>query len=92
MTSLKTSIKTITYLSDIGCLEIQGASLSDKEYVTMNEYINSRNGDDSSSNEKESYVLSFNQYVAPLAVNTYLSVTRNTYWNSETNTNYSFSI
>ncbi|MCY6968780.1 permease, partial [Escherichia coli] len=29
MTSLKTSIKTITYLSDIGCLEIQGASLKD---------------------------------------------------------------
>ncbi|MGI4680763.1 hypothetical protein ACR2Y7_10955, partial [Klebsiella pneumoniae] len=25
--SLKTSIKNITYLSDIGCLEIQGASL-----------------------------------------------------------------
>ncbi|RCR53318.1 adhesin, partial [Escherichia coli] len=25
--SLKTSIKTITYLSDTGCLEIQGASL-----------------------------------------------------------------
>ncbi|STI85407.1 DNA methylase [Escherichia coli] len=24
MTSLKTSFKTITYLSDIGCLEIQG--------------------------------------------------------------------
>ncbi|MBY7351367.1 hypothetical protein, partial [Escherichia ruysiae] len=31
MTSLKTSIKTITYLSDIGCLEIQGASLSGEE-------------------------------------------------------------
>ncbi len=30
MTSLKTSIKTITYLSDIGCLEIQGASLLQK--------------------------------------------------------------
>ncbi|PPY61529.1 lysyl-tRNA synthetase, partial [Escherichia coli] len=30
MTSLKTSIKTITYLSDIGCLEIQGASLWDQ--------------------------------------------------------------
>ncbi|OJR30002.1 hypothetical protein BK379_18500 [Escherichia coli] len=26
MTSLKTSIKTITYLSDTGCLEIQGAT------------------------------------------------------------------
>ncbi|STR76340.1 maltoporin [Klebsiella pneumoniae] len=31
MTSLKTSIKTITYLSDIGCLEIQGASLKYNE-------------------------------------------------------------
>ncbi|HCL7468796.1 TPA: hypothetical protein N2X62_005038, partial [Escherichia coli] len=33
MTSLKTSIKTITYLSDIGCLEIQGASLLDDDLV-----------------------------------------------------------
>ncbi|MGT6082676.1 hypothetical protein ACRWZ4_23420, partial [Escherichia coli] len=31
MTSLKTSIKTITYLSDIGCLEIHGASLGSKK-------------------------------------------------------------
>ncbi|WP_434661453.1 fimbria/pilus outer membrane usher protein [Klebsiella sp. MISC125] len=69
-----------------------GYRFSDKEYVTMNEYINSRNGDDSDSNEKESYVLSFNQYVAPLELNTYMSITRNTYWNNETNTNYSFSI
>ncbi|OKT35248.1 nitrite extrusion protein 2 [Escherichia coli] len=34
MTSLKTSIKTITYLSDIGCLEIQGASLPTTRYRT----------------------------------------------------------
>ncbi|VUT17289.1 hypothetical protein SB6421_05727 [Klebsiella huaxiensis] len=33
MTGLKTSIKTITYLSDIGCLEIQGASLDVKKLV-----------------------------------------------------------
>ena len=33
MTSLKTSIKTITYLSDIGCLEIQGASLINRFIV-----------------------------------------------------------
>ncbi|WP_373863092.1 hypothetical protein, partial [Escherichia albertii] len=32
MTSLKTSIKTITYLSDTGCLEIQGASLKTFEF------------------------------------------------------------
>lgn len=69
-----------------------GYRFSDKEYVTMSEYISSRDGSDSSSNEKESYVLSFNQYVAPLELNTYLSITRNTYWNSQTNTNYSFSL
>ena len=40
MTSLKTSIKTITYLSDIGCLEIQGASLIDKSFVDALEYKN----------------------------------------------------
>ncbi|WP_404856066.1 hypothetical protein, partial [Escherichia coli] len=33
MTSLKTSIKTITYLSDTGCLEIQGASLLPFHYL-----------------------------------------------------------
>ncbi|EGD4781127.1 hypothetical protein DUN12_26330 [Escherichia coli] len=36
MTSLKTSIKTITYLSDIGCLEIQGASLGSFHYLKNN--------------------------------------------------------
>nr|WP_250189509.1 hypothetical protein [Escherichia coli] len=37
MTSLKTSIKTITYLSDIGCLEIQGASLYSMKVYKSNE-------------------------------------------------------
>ncbi|EHX67061.1 hypothetical protein ECDEC13D_0967 [Escherichia coli DEC13D] len=40
MTSLKTSIKTITYLSDIGCLEIQGASLVSNEITqTVNKKL-----------------------------------------------------
>ncbi|KNQ88036.1 hypothetical protein AEW09_10940, partial [Salmonella enterica subsp. enterica serovar Kentucky] len=37
MTSLKTSIKTITYLSDIGCLEIQGASLERSSNEVVNQ-------------------------------------------------------
>ncbi|MEF6070434.1 hypothetical protein U9X43_23200, partial [Escherichia coli] len=36
MTSLKTSIKTITYLSDIGCLEIHGASLESHWFHLLN--------------------------------------------------------
>ncbi|WP_213091420.1 hypothetical protein, partial [Escherichia coli] len=43
MTSLKTSIKTITYLSDIGCLEIQGASLLVKQRLTMSIFVLFRN-------------------------------------------------
>ncbi|MEF9210984.1 hypothetical protein U9939_24475, partial [Escherichia coli] len=40
MTSLKTSIKTITYLSDIGCLEIQGASLINNLYfMNVNRFL-----------------------------------------------------
>ncbi|RCQ17382.1 fimbrial protein, partial [Escherichia coli] len=35
--SLKTSIKTITYLSDTGCLEIQGASLM-SDYLSIPEH------------------------------------------------------
>lgn len=69
-----------------------GYRFSDKEYVTMNEYIASREGDDSTSNEKESYVLSFNQYIAPLELNTYLSATRDTYWDDSSTTNYSLSV
>ncbi|MGR9770731.1 hypothetical protein ACUOGM_14205, partial [Escherichia coli] len=38
MTSLKTSIKTITYLSDIGCLEIQGASLQRRENIAVTRF------------------------------------------------------
>ncbi|MGX5944495.1 hypothetical protein ACT3IP_18750, partial [Escherichia coli] len=37
MTSLKTSIKTITYLSDIGCLEIHGASLGVIGHIRKNQ-------------------------------------------------------
>ncbi len=39
MTSLKTSIKTITYLSDTGCLEIQGGSLLMKHDVMQGNNI-----------------------------------------------------
>ncbi|MDD8377311.1 hypothetical protein LAW41_23275 [Escherichia coli] len=39
MTSLKTSIKTITYLSDTGCLEIQGASLLSSGTDSQLEYL-----------------------------------------------------
>lgn len=69
-----------------------GYRFSDKNYVSMNEYLNSRNGDESIDNEKESYVISLNQYFETLELNSYLNITRNTYWDSPSNTNYSISV
>ncbi|KQJ10397.1 hypothetical protein AM265_05080, partial [Escherichia coli] len=40
--SLKTSIKTITYLSDTGCLEIQGASLPLIQVMPQKFCVNSK--------------------------------------------------
>lgn len=69
-----------------------GYRFSDKEYVTMNEYLMSRSGDDSLSNEKESYVLSLNQFFTSLGMNAYLNLTRNTYWDDTASTNYTVSV
>ncbi len=67
MTSLKTSIKTITYLSDIGCLEIQGASLRsvNDEFSLTDDEINSF---------KETLVLSSIDSLSKLVLNNPLSV------------------
>lgn len=69
-----------------------GYRFSDKDYVSMSEYLASRNGDENVDNEKESYVISLNQYFAALELNSYLNITRNTYWDRESNTNYSLSL
>ncbi|ECC1695251.1 fimbrial biogenesis outer membrane usher protein [Salmonella enterica subsp. salamae] len=69
-----------------------GYRFSDKEYVTMSEYLTARSGDDSQNNEKENYVISFNQYIESLAVNAYLNLTRNTYWDDSASTNYTVSV
>ncbi|WP_409335272.1 hypothetical protein, partial [Escherichia coli] len=53
MTSLKTSIKTITYLSDTGCLEIQGASLYSYKRSIYKQYSHER--DESSDIKNETY-------------------------------------
>ncbi|AJQ98549.1 putative outer membrane usher protein yqiG precursor [Enterobacteriaceae bacterium bta3-1] len=69
-----------------------GYRFSDKEYVTMTEYLNSWDGDENTDDEKESYVLSFNQTIESLGVNAYLNISRDTYWNSGSDTSYSLSL
>lgn len=70
-----------------------GYRFSDADYVSMNEFINYKNTDNQNiSNEKESYVLTFNQYLRAPDMNAWLSLTRNTYWNQQSTTSYSLSL
>ena len=67
MTSLKTSIKTITYLSDIGCLEIQGASLF-TEFGHLNRGDMLTSEQHRCSNEKRNFSAEFKRESAQLVV------------------------
>ncbi len=42
--------------------------------------------------KKESYIVTFNQYLESLRLNTYVSLARNTYWDASSNVNYSLSL
>ncbi|WP_312779342.1 fimbria/pilus outer membrane usher protein, partial [Escherichia coli] len=59
-------------------LTFAGYRFSDKNFVTMNEYINDTNHYTNYQNEKESYIVTFNQYLESLRLNTYVSLARNT--------------
>ncbi|WP_157919240.1 hypothetical protein, partial [Escherichia coli] len=59
--SLKTSIKTITYLSDIGCLEIQGASLPTSQRSKLPRYVVKLHEDDF-FDEEDAEVLRFDSF------------------------------
>ncbi|WP_284345547.1 hypothetical protein, partial [Escherichia coli] len=55
--SLKTSIKTITYLSDIGCLEIQGASLISNKLKTGLKNYGGIRGSVSAKHNRQSVII-----------------------------------
>jgi len=70
-----------------------GYRFSDADYMSMSEFINQNDDDDNNDeNEKESYVLSFSQYFDAISTNSYLSVTRDTYWDQKSTTSYSVSL
>lgn len=69
-----------------------GYRFSDKDFISISEYLTARSGDDSANDQKESYVMSFNQYIEPLAINAWINLTRNTYWDDSASTSYTVSM
>lgn len=77
------------------CFEFIGSQLTfagyrffDKNFVIMNEYINDINYYMNYQNEKESYIVMFNQYFELLRLNIYVSLVCNIYWDVSSNVNY----
>lgn len=69
-----------------------GYRFSEKDYMSMNEYLESRSGGERSGSSKEMYTLTFNQQFTDLGISAYLNYSHQTYWNRPTSNRYSLTI
>lgn len=69
-----------------------GYRFSEKNFMSMNQYIDRANGYGSSLAEKQSYVLTYNQSISSLGLNVLFSMSHQNYWNNSTSENYNASL
>lgn len=64
---------------------------SDRDYMSMDEFLSVRNEEQNTQNNKETYTLSFNKNFSSLGASIYLNYSRETYWDEESNNRYDIS-
>lgn len=64
---------------------------SDRDYLSMDEFLSVRNEEQNLKNNKETYTLSFNKNFSALGASIYLNYSRETYWDDESNNRYDIS-
>ena len=69
-----------------------GYKFSEKEFLTMPQYIDAANGILDFRRDKNVYTASFNQYISPLDLTVYLNASHHQFWNSESTTNFGMSL
>ncbi len=69
-----------------------GYKFSEKEFLTMPQYIDAVNGVLDFRRDKNVYTASFNQYISPLDLTLYLNASHHQFWNSESTTNFGMSM
>lgn len=69
-----------------------GYKFSEKEFLTMPQYIEAANGALDFRRDKNVYTASFNQYISPLDVTLYLNASHYQFWNSESTTTFGMSL
>ncbi|HBT4732668.1 TPA: outer membrane usher protein [Klebsiella quasipneumoniae subsp. similipneumoniae] len=69
-----------------------GYRFSERDFMSMSEYLDSRYGSGTSHSPKEKYTVSFNKRFRDLGLSTYLNYSHQTYWNSADNDRLSLSL
>lgn len=69
-----------------------GYRFSEKNYMSMSEYLDTRNYGTRSQNSKEMYTITFNQQIRSLGMSAYLDYQHQTYWDRPDNDRYNLTL
>ena len=69
-----------------------GYRFSERDYMSMNEFLNARHSGANRQKNKEMYTVSLNQHFRQLGISTYLNYDHQTYWNSSSNDRYTLTV
>ncbi|MEO3992297.1 outer membrane usher protein [Pseudocitrobacter cyperus] len=69
-----------------------GYRFSERDFMSMSEYLDARYGSGTTHSPKEKYTVSFNQRFRDLGLTAYLNYSHQTYWNSADNDRLSLSL
>ena len=69
-----------------------GYKFSEKEFLTMPQYIDAANGAYDFRRDKNVYTASFNQYIRPLDITLYFNASHHQFWNNGSTTNFGMSL
>ncbi|MGQ6051018.1 outer membrane usher protein [Serratia sp. IR-2025] len=69
-----------------------GYRFSERDFMSMSEYLNARRQDDRVGNNKEMYTVTFNQQFRDIGLSMYLNYDHQTYWDRPQNDRYSLTL
>ncbi len=69
-----------------------GYRFSEKDYMSMSDYLDARNFGTRNENSKELYNVSFRQNFSDSGLSTYLNYDHQTYWDTQANDRYTFTL
>ena len=87
---------SITYSKEFDTINSQltfaGYRFSERDYMTMNQFVDLRYRGGNTDNSKEMYNIIFNKVFLSLRMNVYLNYSHQTFWNKASINNYSMTL